>query len=358
MESEPPMPTFENDPVISRNNVDTERFAGGLYGESAKFNGVRGVSYAPGHGAVVGISENHTDKAGPGVFGQSDGTGVWGKSKTWMGVYGSSESTTGGAGVKGVGASGPGVIGTSKKWIGVYGESEGTENGPAGVWGEHKGSGIGVKAISQGGTGLVAHSTSGEAIHAETQSPGTAAVAAFNLAPKATGAAIFAYKAGPDGHAGFFDGRVWISGDLAVGGDIQLANADVAENFDVSSLSEVPVGSVVRLADNGSVTLCNSEYDTRVAGVVSGAGSYRPGLLLDSNGGDHRRPVALFGKVYCHVDATTTPVDIGDLLTSSATPGFAMKAMDRRRSVGAVVGKALAPLRSGKRMIPILVTLG
>ncbi len=352
------MPTFEDDPVVSRNRVDNETFAGGVYGESTKFNGVRGVSYAPGHGAVVGISENHTDKAGPGVYGQSDGTGVWGKSKTWMGVYGSSESTTGGAGVKGVGASGPGVVGTSTKWIGVYGETQGVENGPAGVWGEHKGAGTGVKAVSQDGAGLAAYSATNEAIHAETRSVGTAAIAAFNLAPEATGAAIFAHKAGPDGHAGFFDGRVWVSGDLHVGGDIQLANADVAENFDVSSPIEVAPGAVVRIDGNGMVALCDIEYDTRVAGVISGAGSYRPGVLLDSNGGDNRRPVALFGKAYCQVDATNASINVGDLLTSSATPGFAMKATDRQRSVGAVVGKALAPLQRGKTLIPILVALG
>ena len=213
------MPTYQNDPIVSRTNTETpEGFNFGVYGESTLFNGVRGVTYAPGHGAVVGVSENHTPQAGPGVFGQSDGTGVWGTSKTWMGVYGNSESTTGGAGVMGEGDPGPGVIGKSTKWIGVYGETAGIENGPAGVWGEHKGAGIGVKAVSKDGVGLTAYSTSNEAIHAETKSPMTAAIAAYNLNPNGTGAAIFAKKEGQQGHAGFFEGNVLITGLLTVQG--------------------------------------------------------------------------------------------------------------------------------------------
>lgn len=213
------MPTYQNDPIVSRTNTETsEGFKFGVYGESTLFNGVRGVTYAPGHGAVVGVSENHTPQAGPGVFGQSDGTGVWGTSKTWMGVYGNSESTTGGAGVMGEGDPGPGVIGKSTKWVGVYGETAGIENGPAGVWGEHKGAGIGVKAVSKDGVGLAAYSTGNEAIHAETKSPMTAAIAAYNLNPNGTGAAIFAKKEGQQGHAGFFEGNVLITGSLTVQG--------------------------------------------------------------------------------------------------------------------------------------------
>jgi len=183
------VPTFHNDPVVGNTNNANQV---GVSGESASFNGVRGVTHAAYHGAVVGVSENHTQRAGPGVFGQSDGTGVWGQSKTWMGVYGKTESTTGGAGVMGEGDPGPGVIGKSTKWIGVYGETAGIENGPAGVWGEHKGAGTGIKAVSKDGTGLAAYSTSAEAVHAETHSPNMAAIAAYNSAANANGVAVYA----------------------------------------------------------------------------------------------------------------------------------------------------------------------
>ena len=63
------------------------------------------------------------------------------------------------------------------------------------------------------------------------------------------------------------------------------------------------------------------------------------------------------GKVYCQVDASYAAVAAGDLLTTSPTAGFAMRASDRQRAFGAVVGKALKPLASGRGLVPILVTL-
>ena len=45
------------------------------------------------------------------------------------------------------------------------------------------------------------------------------------------------------------------------------------------------------------------------------------------------------------------------MLTSATTPGHAMKAGDVTRAFGAVIGKALQSLASGKGLIPILVTL-
>jgi len=63
------------------------------------------------------------------------------------------------------------------------------------------------------------------------------------------------------------------------------------------------------------------------------------------------------GKVYCKVDASDVAVAIGDLLTTSSTPGHAMKAADQRRAFGAVIGKALQPCIGVRGLIPILVTL-
>ena len=63
------------------------------------------------------------------------------------------------------------------------------------------------------------------------------------------------------------------------------------------------------------------------------------------------------GKVFCHVDASYGAVAAGDLLTTSPTAGHAMKATDRSRAFGAVLGKALKPLPRGCGLVPILVTL-
>jgi hypothetical protein len=68
-------------------------------------------------------------------------------------------------------------------------------------------------------------------------------------------------------------------------------------------------------------------------------------------------PVALIGKVTCKVDARYGSVEIGDLLTTSPTPGHAMKAVDYASAFGAVIGKALRPLSEGCDLVPILVAL-
>ncbi|HEX2296137.1 MAG TPA: hypothetical protein VHN37_12625, partial [Actinomycetota bacterium] len=139
-------------------------------------------------------------------------------------------------------------------------------------------------------------------------------------------------------------------------GDIILSNADCAEEFDVAE--DAPPGSVMVIGDDERLTPSTTPYDRRVAGVLSGAGEYRPGIVLGRQAGATDRPaIALAGKVYCRVDATHGAVESGDLLVSSATPGHAMRATDAARWPGAVLGKALRPLHEGRGLVPILVTL-
>jgi hypothetical protein len=79
---------------------------------------------------------------------------------------------------------------------------------------------------------------------------------------------------------------------------------------------------------------------------------------LDKRPSDGTRfPVALLGKVYCKVDASYASIEVGDLLTTSATAGHAMKAADPARAFGAVLGKALRGVSSGQALIPVLVAL-
>jgi hypothetical protein len=311
-------------------------------------SGVRGEG-TTWHG-IVGVSRD-----GFGVYGTAQGSGIVGESVTWMGVYGTSKSTTGGAGVMGE-AIGPGVIGKSQTWHGVYGETQSTTGG-AGVWGEHKGSGVGVVGKSASGVGVWGTSDSNEALHAETNSPDRATIAAYNQNPGATGAAIFAKKVGNMGHAGFFDGDVHVTRNITCGGDVSCVGADCAEEFPVDSVAQAPPGSVMVIGENGVTHPCNRAYDRRVVGVVSGAGAHRPAMVLDRQGGADRRPIALVGKVFCLVDASFGKVQVGDLLTTSATPGYAMRAEDPARLTGAVIGKALGDLDAGYGLVPILVNL-
>jgi hypothetical protein len=63
--------------------------------------------------------------------------------------------------------------------------------------------------------------------------------------------------------------------------------------------------------------------------IISGAGTYRPALVLDRQVSDGNRvPIALMGKVYCKVDASLAPIEAGDLLVTAPTPGHAMKATE------------------------------
>ena len=154
-----------------------------------------------------------------------------------------------------------------------------------------------------------------------------------------------------------------VDGDVTVKGDIRLANADCAEHFSIGTASLAEAGTVMVLGDNGELFPCQSPYDKRVAGVVSGAGTYKPGILLDDQTNNKnrshspRQPIALLGKVFCWVDADYHAIEVGDLLTTSPTLGHAMKAEDRQRAFGSVIGKALAPCAKGRILIPILVAL-
>jgi hypothetical protein len=140
-------------------------------------------------------------------------------------------------------------------------------------------------------------------------------------------------------------------------GDVVLANADCAEEFDLVG-DDVAPGTVMVITDDGSLTASEKPYDTRVAGVVSGAGSFRPAVVMDRRDtGNPRVPVALVGKVFCFAYATSDPIRVGDLLTTGDRRGHAQRIVDGERAFGAVLGKALAPLPSGSGLIPILVAL-
>jgi hypothetical protein len=152
------------------------------------------------------------------------------------------------------------------------------------------------------------------------------------------------------------------NGTVSVTGDVILTGADCAEDFDIAACAEFEAGTVMVLDDCGLLQESRCAYDKKVAGVISGAGKFKPGLILgheEQAGGDGQRaPVALVGKVYCKVDAQHASIEVGDMLTTSATKGHAMKADDPLAAFGAVIGKALQSMPMGQRgLIPILVAL-
>jgi hypothetical protein len=150
-----------------------------------------------------------------------------------------------------------------------------------------------------------------------------------------------------------------VDGDLVSAGDIQLTNAaDCAEDFDVYDIEQAQPGTVMVLGEEGKLRQSQMAYDKRVAGVISGAGDYKPGIVLDKQHSQiGRKPIALIGKVFCKVDAQYGAIEVGDLLTTAPTPGHAMRATDPLKSFGTVLGKALRPFAEGQGLIPMLIAL-
>jgi hypothetical protein len=135
--------------------------------------------------------------------------------------------------------------------------------------------------------------------------------------------------------------------------------ADLAEPFQISN-KEISKGSVVIIDEEhaGQLKLSERAYDTRVAGIVSGANGVNPGLMLSQQGVlEGNQNVALSGRVYVQADASTAPIKPGDLLTTASTPGHAMKVTDPARAQGAILGKAMTPLNDGRGLVLVLVSL-
>jgi hypothetical protein len=108
----------------------------------------------------------------------------------------------------------------------------------------------------------------------------------------------------------------------------------------------------------GRVKMSAQAYDTRVAGVLSGANGVNPGIQLHQQGLlEGGKNVALTGRVYVQADAAFGAIRPGDLLTTSSTPGYAMKVSDHARAQGAILGKAMTGLADGRGKILVLVTL-
>jgi len=152
------------------------------------------------------------------------------------------------------------------------------------------------------------------------------------------------------------DGRITTQ-ELSITG-----GSDLSEQFDVGTTSVAPKPGLLVCIDParpGKLVVSAKPYDRTVAGVLSGAGGVKPGMMMGQEGSvaDGQHPVALSGRVYCWCDASQGVIVPGDLLTTSSTPGHAMRVRDHRRAQGAAIGKAMTGLAKGKGLVLTLVSL-
>jgi hypothetical protein len=282
-----------------------------------------------------------TSTPGPAVLARCLGGAVGVSASGATGVLGQS-ITAGGSGVMGENRVEPGTS-TGNGVTGVCNQANGS-----GVWGNNTGGGYGIAGNSDAAGGVGVYGRGGRlAGH-------------FDGHVEATGYIKSGDHVETTGYIKCGNPTVTspTAGTCYVEVDVILQNQDCAEDFEVSRSEEVDPGSVVVIESEGAFKTSDKAYDKRVAGVISGAGACKPGIILGRTKREgNRMPVALLGKVFCKVDASREPIEVGDLLTTSSIPGHAMKAADPLRAFGAVIGKALAPMLEGQGLIPILVAL-
>ncbi len=166
-------------------------------------------------------------------------------------------------------------------------------------------------------------------------------------------------------------GNATITLDGEIGGDGRITTqelvitggSDLSEQFDINALkTPVEAGMLVSIdpQNPGELVLSHESYDYKVAGIISGAGGVKPGMMMGQEGSiaNGEYPVALTGRVYALVDTKEGgEIKPGDLLTTSSTPGYAMKATDVQKRSGAVIGKAMTFLKEDKGLVLVLVSL-
>ena len=251
------------------------------------------------------------------------------------------------------------VRNTTASGDGIRSESTGGGHGLSGASVTH----TGTEGASQSGAGLHGLSSSGPGVRAESNT-GPAVVASTIQGPNVVegrrlNQLVFAVTSA---------GNVLADGSF--GGP-----ADFAEMLPAAgSESDYEPGDVLVVGSDGKLTHANEPGATAVAGVYSS----RPGFIGDSRRGDEGLeglddararaegtwlPVALLGVVPVKADAGHGAIHPGDLLTTSETPGHAMRAepvmVDETPiyATGAILGKALQPLASGTARIDVLLML-
>lgn len=359
----------------------------GVEGQSVYGTGVKGTTQdASGYG---GYFENSaTSGAGYGVKGES-------ASPSGVGVYGHASSSSGGHGVyakssgnKSAGAALLAENTNTNKGIAVWAANESSDStlvvgndgsGPlikgfGGDGGEHE-----FKVSNEGWVSIGTTSPARHALAVKSSEQGVdgTTVHVENHNAKGIGMMVETYSddeptllLSQHGEGEILRADSWVGGWHRVfkvknDGTVQCSileitgGSDLSEQFDVrATQGETEPGMVVCIdADHpGQLVVCTEPYDRTVAGIISGAGDVEPGMLMAQRDSvvDGAYPVALTGRVYAWAEG---PVEPGDLLTTSDTPGHAAKVTDYGKAQGAIIGKAMTGIEGGEGLVLVLVAL-
>jgi hypothetical protein len=149
-------------------------------------------------------------------------------------------------------------------------------------------------------------------------------------------------SAGSDTTTGTISGYWSLSGSSR----LQATYADLAEYYEGDQ--NYKPGMVLVFGGDKEVTTTTTMNDTRAAGVVT----TNPAYIMNSEQTGIKVCIALAGRVPCWVVGR---VKKGDLLTTSSTPGCAVKA--NNPTLGSIIGKALEDKDSGEASV-IQVAVG
>ena len=306
---------------------------------------------------------------------------------------------------------------------GVYANTSG--NLSTGVYVETDGyhsDGVYARTKGNNSQGIFAYTTGigSEGVFVRTDGNGSVGVSvdvygnesAGVLAHSAKSNAIVANTRREDGNYAFYTHN----DNIYVGGKIELVGTVdpiIVEGFNAEPLTKYEVGDVVCLDESGTVKPCSKADDTRVVGVVGPTVELEDGeLMVVIMGHQGARPDEEYVQVLeqqleraetqkvesklqglgetdknvereitmlrseldeaksvtrqvvrVKADAIYGSIKAGDLLTTSATKGHAMKAYSVNLGgveiyrPGTIIGKAMEPLNSGTGLIEVFVTL-
>jgi hypothetical protein len=319
-----------------------------IWGEASQGDAVYGASGAA-YGSGISGYATHVTQPNFGVYGASDsrlGKGVFGIATSQIGtnnsgVFGQSNSTNGGCG----------VVGRL-----IYGSTNNSKTlYPAGVMGEAH-AGYGVVGFSDSYAGVSGHSISSTGVSGVSDS-GAGVDGTSVSGPALSGTSLLGNPLELFGWTGLFQvSRVFYvtsGGGVYAKGSFYPYGADFAEMLPAQSALEP--GDVLVIGEDGKLARSSRPYQESVAGVHA----TQPGMVGGAHDGADltgKIPLAVVGVVPVKVTNENGPIKPGDKLTTSSTPGHAMKA-DRHAEIGTVIGKALKALEGDEGVIEMLAVL-